>query len=171
MKDDRAAAWTTTTAPLRRLTGIETDGFASYNAETGTARVLLYHFRNDPDFKRSADVTLQMHTPQFAGKQVQLTLYRVDDDCNYFDEWQQDRKTYGIGSDKFSWSPDDPCLDSAATLHDPDARVLYFDTLRSKYIDCARLTPQTETADVDADGNWTLHERLEANTVLFFEIA
>ena len=170
MAGDRAARTTTTGAPLKTLFGVEVDGAASYNAQTGTSHVLLYNFRNRLRYNKRADVTVQMHTPQFAGKTVTVTAYRIDDDCNYFDEWQKDRETYAIGDDKFSWSPDDPWLDSSATLADPQARALYTETVRDRYIECARLTPTTFTCDVDANGDWTMQETLAASSVLFLEI-
>ena len=170
MAGSRTASTATTTKPLQTLTGIEVDGAATFDAQTQTARVLLYNFRNRLQYSKGADVTVRMHTPQFAGKRVRVTIYRINDDCNFFDEWQQDRKTYGIGDEMFSWSPDDPCLDSSVTLTDPQARALYTQTLRDQYIECARLTPTEEMYTVGTDGSWTMRETLNASGVLFLEI-
>ena len=169
MAGSRLARTTTTTAPLRTLFGIEADGTAAFDENAQTLRVLLYNFRNKLSYNKRADFKVQMHTPQFAGKTVTVTSYRIDDDCNYFDEWVQDRKRYGITDDMFSWSPDDPTLDGG-NLTDPQAQALYRETLRDKYVECARLAPTTATHTVDADGNWTMRETLAPSGVLFLEI-
>ena len=107
--------------------------------------------------------------PSLEGKQYKVTQYLVNDDCNFFDEWQEDRKTYGITDDCFSWSPDDPTLDSTGTLSDAKAREIYMNELRDKYIECSELTP-TETVVETVDGQLTLNIMLDANNVVFFEI-
>lgn len=170
MADDRVAASASTTAPLQKLCGIEVDGAASYCAETDTAHVLVYNFRNRLRYDKQADIRLRMRLPQFAGKKVTVTVFSIDDSCNFFDEWEQDRVRYGIDDSRFSWSPDDPWLDSAMTQQDEDTRALYRQTLRDKYVECARLTPVTGQAAVDGDGALELRYTLPASGVLFLEI-
>lgn len=166
----RKASLCSTTEILQKLFGIEVDGTAAFDPENDTARVLLYNFKNKLAYDKSAKVRLSLHLPQLAGKVVTVMQYMVNDDCNFFDEWQQDRKTYNITDDCFAWSPDDPCLDSPSTLHDPAARALYYETLREKYIECAKLTPTESIRIVDADGNLELEPLLGASNVLFLEI-
>lgn len=161
----------TSCEPLRKLTGIEVDGCASADPDTGTTHVLLYNFRNKLTYKKSASVQLTLSLPQFAGQTVTLREWRIDDDCNFFDEWQQDRKTYGITDDCFAWSPDDPWLDSTATLHDPDARNVYMQSLRDKYAACAALSPTEAAVPVPADGTLALNRTLAPSGVLMLEIA
>ena len=169
MAGSRSAETATTTRPLQKLFGIEADGTAAFDETAQTLRVLLYNFRNKLSYDKRADFTVRMHTPQFTGQTVTVTSYRIDDDCNFFDEWVRDRKQYGITDDMFSWSPDDPTLDGG-NLTDPQAQKLYRETLRDKYVECARLSPTTETYTVDADGNWSMRETLAPSTVLFLEI-
>ncbi len=170
MAGERQLGVTSTTTPLRKLTGIEVDGCASTDPQTGMTHVLVYNFRNKLTYNKRADVKLTLSLPQFANKTVTLREWRIDDDCNFFDEWQQDRKTYGITDDCFSWSPDDPWLDSTATLRDPDARALYTEQLRDKYAACAALSPTEQQITVPADGMLTLRRTLEPSGVLFMEI-
>ena len=169
MSGERQLGTTSTTAPLQRLTGIEVDGCASADGDTGTTHVLLYNFRNKLTYNKRADVKLTLSLPQFAGKTIRLREWRIDDGCNFFDEWQQDKKIYGITDDCASWSPDDPWLDSAATLSDPHARTVYFESLRDKYIQCAALSPTEQAVDVPADGMLTLRRTLPPSGVLFLE--
>ena len=171
MAGGRAAATQTSGAPLRKLFGIEADGAACWHEDTQTANVLLYNFRNKLTYRKRADAQIRLHIPQLAGQTVCVTAYRVNDECNFFDEWQADRQRYGIGDDCFSWSPDDPCLDYTTTLSDPQARELYRTTLRERYIECARLTPDTRTFPIDTNGDLTIRETLDASAVLFLEIS
>lgn len=170
MAGDKLARLDSTTAPLNTLFGVEVDGAASFDEQTQTVHVLLYNFKNSLSYRLSADVDLRLNLPQFAAKQVRLTRYAIDDSCNFFDEWQRDRKLYGIGDNCFAWSPDDPCLDSATTLSDPAARKLYMEKLRDKYADCARLEPTDAQYTVGADGTLALCDRLPPCGVLFYEL-
>ncbi|MBQ7545918.1 MAG: hypothetical protein IJT41_03005 [Clostridia bacterium] len=170
MAGSQIIATSSTARPLRWLFGIEVDGAASFDPRTNTARVLVYNFRNKLTYSKNADVQLRLHLPQLAGKRVTLQEWKIDDTCNFFDEWQQDRKTYGITDDCFAWSPDDPCLDNPTTLSDPQARAFYFENLREKYTECAKLTPTESDAQIGEDGMLTLRRTLDPSAVVFLEI-
>ncbi len=146
---------------------VEIGNLVAVDEETGTYRAMVYNFKNDLGFSKKADVTLTI--PAEDGKKYKVTRYLINDDCNFFDEWQEDRKTYGITDDCFSWSPDDPTLDSTGTLADEKAREIYNNELRDKYIECAKLTP-AETVVETVDGQLNLNVMLDANNVVFFEI-
>lgn len=147
----------------------EVDAVAAYEAETDTLRVMAYNFMDDIEYSKSVDLEFKINASQFDGKTVQITKFVVDDNCNYFDEWVEDRKTYGIGDDCFSWSPDDPCIDNFTTLSNSAAREIYLTQLRSKYYDCSKLVPVTETVTVE-NGVLLLEDTLAANGVIFYEI-
>lgn len=146
---------------------VEIGNLCAVDKETGTLRAMVYNFNNKLSYKGKADVTVKI--PAEDGMTYTVTTYLVNDDCNYFDEWQADRKTYGIGDDCFSWSPDDPMLDNSVTLADPEAREIYNTQLRDKYIECAKLTPVT-TQVTAADGFITLDVMLDAGNVIFWEL-
>lgn len=170
MAGTRQANTVSTTGLLRRLCGVEVDGLAGFDEENEALYLMLYNFKNDLHYDKAAEVRLSMHLPQLAGKSVTVAQYLVSDDCNYFDEWMQDRETYGIGDDCFAWSPDDPWLDSTMTLHDPAARALYAERLRPKYVECAKLSHSTTTLTVQDDGTLEMNITLQASNVLFLEI-
>lgn len=148
---------------------IESDCLASWNEEEQTLRLMAYNFKNDLDYTRKMKVNFTVDVPQLDGKTVTVTRYLVNDDCNFFDEWQEDRKTYDIGDDCFAWSPDDPNLDATTTLSDRRAIDIYNSELKEKYEECAALTPVTETAVVE-NGVLSLSETLDAGNVVFLEI-
>lgn len=143
----------------------EVKATAAYNETDGKVRMFVYNFKNSLKYKRGADVTLKVNVPQLPDGTVTVTAYRIDDDCNWFDEWCEDRKTYGITDDCFSWSPDDGNVN---LMWEPTARSVYENELAPKYAELSRLTPVTFTAQI-ADGTLTLKDRIEANTVVFYE--
>lgn len=147
----------------------EVDAVSAFDSATNTLRIMAYNFKNKVDYKSPADLDFTVRAPQFDGKNVKVTAYVIDDDCNYFDEWQEDRKTYGIGDECFGWSPDDPELDNPTTLSDPRAREIYFNELKAKYYECSKLVPVEETVTVE-NGEISLSISLDPNAVVFYEI-
>lgn len=147
--------------------GIESDCLASWNEEEQTLRLMAYNFKNDLDYSKKMNVNLAVNVPQLDGKTVTVTKYLVNDDCNFFDEFVEDRKTYGIGDECFSWSPESPNLDG--NFCDDRAKNIYLSELRDKYEQCAVLTPVTESVTVE-NGCINLSETLEAGNVVFYEI-
>ena len=151
------------------LIGTEVDAVSAFNEETQTLHVMAYNFKNKVSYKMQTDIEFTINIPQFDGKQVNITAYVIDDDCNYFDEWVQDRKTYKITDDCFSWSPDDPQIDNPTTLTDEKARNIYFTKLYDKYTECSELTPSTATMTVE-NGKLELSITLDPHAVVFYEI-
>ncbi len=151
------------------IIGGEIDSVSAFNEETNTLHIMAYNFKNDLDYKHDVQLTFNINAPQFNGKNVKITTYTIDDDCNYFDEWVEDRKTYNIGNDCFNWSPDDPEIDSTVTLENQEARDIYFNELYSKYTECSKLVPTEETVKVE-NGKIVLNKTLNPHAVVFYEI-
>ncbi len=147
----------------------EVDCVSAINPENGSVLLMAYNFKNDVDYKKSVDTEFSVNVPQLDGKEVTVKLYRIDDSCNYFDEWLVDRETYGIGNDCFSWSPDCPVIEKPTTLSDAKAREIYFSQLKEKYKECSVLTPETVKMTVE-NGKITINETINPNGVLFAEI-
>ena len=107
-------------------------------------------------------------TVKINGKEVDMKSVKssIDNKLAYVHE---DRKTYGIGDDCFSWSPDDPTVDSTGTLSDPEAREIYENELYDKYTECSKLVPTEQTATV-TNGEINLEITLDPNAVVFYEI-
>lgn len=145
----------------------EVDCVSAVNPEDGSVLLMAYNFKNDVDYKNSIDAEFSISVPQLDGKEVIVKLYRIDDSCNYFDDWMQDRETYGIGDDCFGWSPDCPVIEGM--LRDQNAREIYFNELRDKYKECSVLTPEALTMTVE-NGSLTIADTINANGVLFVEI-
>ena len=150
--------------------GVEIDAVAGYEPETKTLRLMIYHFKDDYDYAGNALANANVSLPDFAGRKVRVTKWVIDDRVNFFPEWEKDRETYGIGDGSFTWSPDDPGLDSTLTLRDPEARKLYMEELRPRYAKKARLVPEETSADVPRGGALTLETELGPQAVVFYEI-
>jgi hypothetical protein len=155
-----------TDVSIEALDDSEVDCLAA--TDGSTVRVMVYNFKNTLKYSRRFNYGMQIKLP-FDAKKVQITRYLVSDDCNFFDDWLADWEELGISESDFSWSPDDPLVDMAVTLSN-SAAIRQYKTKRDKYIECSRLTPVTEEADV-SKGVLTLGaEKIEANNVLFLEI-
>lgn len=159
----------TRTAYRALFPNIEVDAVSAYNEETQTVHVMAYNYKNDVDYQNTAKLNFKVKVPQFECDKVKVTAYVIDDRCNYFDEWQEDRVKYGIGDDCFAWSPDDPEIGSVTTLEKQWARDIYFNELEAKYKECSRLEPQTFEAEVK-NGKVKLETELNPNAVVFYEI-
>lgn len=147
----------------------EVDTVAAFDKDENTLRIMTYNFRNDVEYSKNVELSYTLNVPQFDGKEVSITAYVIDDNCNYFDEWVKDRETYGIGDDCFGWSPEDPQIEAYTTLKDEAAREIYFSELREKYAECSRLEPITTTYKVE-NSTIEIETDLAANGVVFYEI-
>jgi len=147
----------------------EVQALAGYDDASDTLHIMAYNFKNSLDYRNGADLSFSLEVPQLKGRQVKVTRYVIDDDANFFDEWRADRIRYAIGDDCFTWSPDDPCVESYATLSAPWARDLYFTKLRAKYAACAALSPVSEVMRVN-DSRLQLQLSLAPNGVVFYTI-
>ncbi len=152
--------------------GVESECVASYNQSSSTMKMLAYNFKNDISYSALTDYYFEIAMPEFAGKTVVVKQYNLDDSCNFFNEWWQDRETYGITDDKFGWSPDDPAIDSTTTLSDSGARSLYYSSLRNKYVRASKLTPNIKTVTLDGNGCATLAaENMRGNSAIYIEVS
>lgn len=151
------------------MPGTDVNVVAGYNEDTETLRIMSYNFKNKLKYNKDVDVTININTPQFDGKKVKVTQYVIGDDCNYFDEWVEDREKYNITDDCFSWSPDDPEIDNPTTLSDEKAREIYFEELYDKYTECSELKP-TESTKTVKNSTLTLNINLKAHEVVIYEI-
>ncbi|MCQ2479173.1 MAG: hypothetical protein MJ120_00935 [Clostridia bacterium] len=150
------------------ILGAEVKTFAAFDENENVLHVMAYNYKNKVDYNRKANVSFKINVPELPDGNAKLVSYRINDDCNFFDEWEEDRKTYGIDNSCFSWSPEDGAIE--AVLHDSQKRELYFNELKSKYKECSVLTP-VETEIQINDGKFTLDTQLGGNEVVFYEIS
>ncbi|MBQ5366534.1 MAG: hypothetical protein IIU43_03565 [Thermoguttaceae bacterium] len=159
-----------TTAEKRLAEGVECDAVAGFDEETETLYATAYNFKFDLNYSESADVTLTVDAPFWKNRDVEIKETVISDGDNFFCQWLKDKERLGIKDDAFRWSPDSGCLDSGLT--DPEARDVYFKSLREGYVKIAN-TPPKETVTsvkVGEDGAINLAETLPRHAVVFYEI-
>ena len=137
---------------------------AAFDEETGTLRLMAYNYKNKLDYKAEAEVTVRVNAPQLADGEAAVTLYMIDDDCNWFDEWDAERESLGVTDDKFAWSPDDGCPNWA----DEQARQTFL-SLQEKYAGYCKLEPVTSTVKVK-NGSFKLDVKLAPHAVAFIDV-
>ena len=133
-----------------------------------TVRVMIYNFSTDIHSKDTDEITINLQFP-YNSRKAKLVKWLVNDDCNYFDEWQTDRQVYNIGNDAFQWSPDDGLVEASIILHDPEAKKIYREQLRDKYIKCSELRPETNIVRIRSR-KYSETVRIACNTVLFIQL-
>ena len=148
---------------------VEMDAISVYDEDSKTLRVMAYNYKNDLEYNEEAEFNFSVDLSEYGFKKAHVKVSKVDDDCNFFDEWQEDRVKHGITDDAFSWSPDDPCLDNPTTLADEEAREIYNTELRDKYIECSKLTPVEKNVNIE-DGILKLTDSVQGNSAIFYEI-
>ena len=137
---------------------------AAFDEATGTLRLMAYNYKNKLDYKAEAEVTLKVNAPQLAEGEATVILYMIDDDCNWFDEWDAERASLGVTDDKFAWSPDDGCPNWA----DEQARQTFL-SLQDQYAEYCRLVPVVSTVKVK-NGSFKLDVTLAPHAVAFINV-
>ena len=151
--------------------GVEIGAVAGWEPAAKTLRLMVWHFKDDDGYTGKARAAVKITAPEFAGKEIRVTKWTVDDRVNFFPVWEKDREEHHIGNDCFTWSPDDPGLDDPHyTLTDPDARKIYETVLRPRYKEIARLAPAESQLEVPDTGEVELETQLEHHAVVFYRL-
>lgn len=148
------------------IPGADINACAAFDNSAGTLHIMAYNFKNSLKYKRDTNLSFNVNVPQLSDGTVKITTYVIDDNCNFFDEWCEDRKAYNISNDCFSWSPDDG---NVSMMTDENAKEIY-NSLYDKYTECSRLVPVTKECEIK-NSQLTLDITLEPNTVVFYEIS
>jgi len=146
----------------------ETKALAAYDKDTKTLRIMAYNYEETLDDVTAKPLMFNIKMPQNDGK-VKITTRYINDDCNYFDEWLEDRKTYNITDDMFKWSPDDPAISVFLDKADDQLKNTFYNEMLPKYKEAAKLTPKESTAEIK-DGVLTVNDTIDGNSVVFYEI-
>lgn len=140
------------------LSGIEAD----------TIKIMLYNYSNKVHASGKTSICLDIKLPHNWEK-IKIIKKLIDDNCNYFDEWVEDREKYGINNIAFSWSPDDPMIDNTTTLSDNKVRSFYYKYLRKRYIKASIMKPNTYN-EIIHNNTYTKNVTVKENNVLFINI-
>ena len=146
---------------------MEVKAFAGVDTSSGKITIMVYNFGNSLDYDSTVVARLNVRTSMRRGSH-RIQIRKVDDDCNWFDEWVEDRKALGITDDMFNWSPDDACH-VPWNIIDETALEKYME-LVPKYAECSVLTPLDDKVHVSGDGLAVIDCILSPNSVWFIDI-
>ncbi len=146
----------------------ETKAIAAYDEQNKTLRIMAYNYQETLKKGDELPLVFNINMPKNKGE-VTITTKYINDDCNYFDEWLEDRKTYNITDDMFRWSPDDPGITVFLEVADQNLKNIYYQEMFPKYKEASKLTPKTSTAEIK-DGKLTINDTIDGNSVVFYEI-
>ncbi|MBQ8793359.1 MAG: hypothetical protein IJZ63_01275, partial [Clostridia bacterium] len=146
----------------------ETKTIAAYDEQSKTLRIMAYNYQETLNKVQELPLMLNIKAPQKSGK-VKITTKYVNDDCNYFDEWLEDKETYNISNDMFRWSPDDPGIQVFLETADDELKNIYYEKMLQRYREAATLVPKESTAEIK-DGKLTINDTIDGNSVVFYEI-
>lgn len=144
----------------------EKGAFASYDKENGVINVMAYNFKESYNYFTPSKMSFKINVPDFEGKNIEIKTYKIDSDCNFFDEWQSDAREYIKDKNAMSWSPDAYTLDG--NILSDELREKYENELRDKYIECSSLDFTSE--ETECNGEIDLSLFVEANTSVFIVI-
>ncbi len=159
----------TTVEQNQKDSEIDFDCLSAYDKKSKTLRMMVYNFKNTADYTTDINAAISIKLPYFKTEKAIVTRRIINDDCNFFDEWLEDRKKYNIDDSCFGWSPDDPAIDTGTTLSNPETIKFYRQNLRDKYMKCSVLKPTTEQMTIN-NGELNFTETIGAGTVIFYEI-
>lgn len=148
------------------IPGAEVKVYAGTDPESGKTTLMVYNFGFSTDYDSEASVRLTVNG--LSRGRHNVTISKVDDDCNWFDEWTRDRKEMGITDDMFRWSPDDACC-MLWNFADEGAKAKYLEKV-PEYARLSTLVPENGSVKVRKDGAAVFDCNLAPNAVWFIEI-
>ena len=146
---------------------VEVGAVAGVDSQSGGMCVMIYNFGNSLTYASKAEVNLSIKT-ESEREEYNISIYKVDNNCNWFDEWVDDRCKLGIKNSMFKQSPDDAC-GILHTLNDEWAKEQYR-SLLPKYKKCSELIPEESIVESDSLGTFMFDVTLPPNAVWFIHV-
>ena len=135
--------------------------------DSGKLRIMAYNFKNKLNYDKTAKLNLKFENLPLTEGKIRATVYTINENCNYFDDWVKDREKYEIGDDCFGWSPD--CPNIGGNLKNTQAREIYYGKLEKIYAEKSTLVGHKTEFEIH-DGVLTIPAEIKANNVVFYEI-
>ena len=145
----------------------EVGAIAGVDLQTGKMCIMIYNFGNSLNYASKAEISFFIKT-EYEKDEYSISIFKVDDNCNWFDEWVEDCQNLGITNSMFSQSPDDAC-GIIHTLNNEWAKEQYW-ALFPKYKICSELIPETSTIQSYSPGILSFNDTIPPNTVWFIHV-
>ncbi|MBE6870831.1 MAG: hypothetical protein E7491_02675 [Ruminococcaceae bacterium] len=150
--------------------GDEIDGFSAYNEDEEKLYFMAYNFNEYMIATNDEWITAKIPVSYFP-EGVTVTNWTVDDNSNYFDDFQREREKFlNIQDYHFAWSKDSDYTASLNTIGD-SAALKRFRAEYDYYYELARLKPVTVTLTPEdaVDGYYTIDAYLDHHAVVLLE--
>lgn len=144
----------------------EKQAFAAKDTETGTVFLSASNYKPSRYYFSPSKMNFTVKDPSLTGKVVEIRTYLINDDCNFFDEWQKDAKKYIDDGAATSWSPDGYTLDG--NILPEKLREAYQSELREKYKKCAKLIYTCDYVEFGESISFSVN--VDPNSAVFVEI-
>lgn len=146
------------------------DALASVD-ENGIVYAMVYDFGDDLNVRdKDKNVGNSIHLlMDMDCEKAKITFAWINDDSNFFDEWERDYRAAGVQNEDFNWSPDSTQL--PGNLITSKAQQVFNSNLStgSDYNTCSTLKMDYEEVAVTG-GELYYHLPLEPNSVVFLKI-
>ena len=143
----------------------QVDAMASFDSNTGTARVMAYNFNESRTASSSESVGITLsNVDANIGNTVNVRQWYVDDDCNWFRSWTADSSS--LGANDYVFSRDN--IQQPISISSDRGKNLWYANI-SRYIDMSRLK-YTDSKEVITDNKLILDATIKNHGVVFFEI-
>ena len=149
---------------------LELEAVAALDKSGRKMQIMAYSFTNSLHAAGTVRMRFDVKLPEsWRGKSVTVRRRLVDDSANWFPAWRKDRKEFGLGNDRFNWSPDDPSVATGVGLADAKDRAHFRDVLMPRYREMARLKPKSRTFVAEEGTNFVHDCKVQVNSAVFLE--
>jgi len=145
----------------------DTDVIACYDSVNNKLYIMCYNFCNMINYSGNREITFKINTNGIMKDKVSVTKWLINDDSNYFDEWMEDCKKFGIADSDFSWSTESVSVEDV--LFKDTANKQKFYSGLERYKKASGLHPGQEIQHVE-NNKLEISSILPANNVIFYEI-
>ena len=150
----------------RGVNGAEKNVFGAKDNKNNILYLSAYNYKPSKLYFSPSKMNFTVKDPSLTGKVVEISTYLINDDCNFFDEWEKDAQPYILNRSVSAWSPDSYVLDG--NILPEELRERYENDLREKYKECAKLIYTCDYVQVGDTLSFSV--TADANSAVFVEI-
>ncbi|MDF2685830.1 MAG: hypothetical protein K0S55_1011 [Clostridia bacterium] len=146
----------------------EINGFSAADKEKNKLYTFIYSYNADINAKGVDCVNVSFNI----SKPKKVKIYKIDDNCNFFCDWEKDRKEAGITDEDFEWSKDSFVIPAGSKKN--KEQIDLFNKNFKKYTDKAILkTIEIDPSIIDdgcKNGAWSVDIDMPYHSVYLLEI-
>lgn len=128
--------------------------------------LMAYNFLNDLEYRDSVKVRFELNLPEMAGRDAEVSLSILDDNCNCFDEFWKDREANGWTDEYFHCTPDEHQI----MFYDSRMQQEFMKEYAPRYAELSRLHPRKMVSRVSSSGRLKIDVTLGPGAVCFCDV-